>query len=281
MSGVRALIDAGAAAAPLAAPAAGAVASSPVGRGAQRFWTTREVRALREAFPRGGLPACLAPLPGRSAAAIYAMAGKLGLSAPKGVAGPARHAWTSSPQIDAVIRRVYTGDPAARDVARLAATLGRPRWWVSKRAVRLGLVVPRFRAPPWSEAEDAIVREAAHLAPSGLRQRLARAGFDRTETAIVVHLKRLGADRSDPGATSAGGLADLMGVDRGTVTAWIAKGWLVAKRRGTARTAAQGGDEWRIGYRDVRRFVIDHPTAVDLRKVEPVWFIDLLAGGGA
>jgi hypothetical protein len=51
--------------------------------------------------------------------------------------------------------------------------------------------------------------------------------------------------------------------------------------RGTARVAEQGGDEYRIAARDVRRFVIANAAAIDLRKVEKFWFIELLAGGTA
>jgi hypothetical protein len=44
-------------------------------------------------------------------------------------------------------------------------------------------------------------------------------GFDRTETAIIVKLKRLGADRTDPHHLNANQLAGVMGVDRKTIAA--------------------------------------------------------------
>jgi hypothetical protein len=61
------------------------------------------------------------------------------------------------------------------------------------------------------------------------------------------------------------------------VTGWVNKGWLRAARRGTERTPQQGGDEHWIHMRDVRRFVIDNVAAVDFRKVDKFWLVDLLA----
>ena len=109
-------------------------------------------------------------------------------------------------------------------------------------------------------------------------------GYSRTETAVIVKLKRLHIPRGRNAALdhyTAQGLAKLFAVDSHVVGAWIKKGWLKAKRRGTDRVAAQGGDEWWIHRRNVRAFVIDNVAAIDIRKVEKFWFVELLAGGAA
>ena len=72
----------------------------------------------------------------------------------------------------------------------------------------------------------------------------------------------------------------MFGVDGKTVTRWIACEDLPARRRGTARTAAQGGDEWEIERRKLRAWIRDHAQLVDLRKVDRYWFIDLAFGRG-
>ncbi len=46
-------------------------------------------------------------------------------------------------------------------------------------------------------------------------------------------------------------------------------GHLKAKRRWTERTEQQGGDTYLIHEKDVRRFILKHPTEIDLRKVRP------------
>lgn len=249
-------------------------------RGAPRFWTTREEKLLRAHYPDGGVEACVDHLPGRSASAIYNHAAGLKLAAPATAKTDfCRQRWTSSDQIDAVIRRVYQRAPTKGDVGRLATTVGRPRWWVTKRAAKLGLVTPRFKEPAWTDAEREILRENFHRAPRTILRMLQRAGYKRTETAITVMGKRLGATREDPHHLTATGLSALMGVDAKTVSGWIARGILKGRRRGTDRTAVQGGDQHWIHLRDVRAFIIDNAAIVDIRKVDKFWFIDLIAHG--
>lgn len=260
-TGIRELLDAN--------PVAGAPRV-----GTRRFWTGREEKLLRQHYPAGGVSSCLAVLPGRTASSIYNRVGQLGLRVP-GRDGKVheRQAWASSDTIDGIIRRTFQKAPTKGDVQRCAATCGRPRWWVSKRAQKLGLVAPRFNEPVWSEAEIDLIADQAHKHPSTLQKLLKRAGHARTETAIIVKLKRLGADRTDPHHLNANQLATVMGVDRKTVAAWIDKGWLRASRR----QASALDDFWWIHRKDIRRFVIDNVAAVDLRKVDKFWFVDLMA----
>lgn len=245
----------------------------------RHFWTTRELKLVEQLYPTGGLPACIAALPNRTAAAIYQKAALLGLPR-EGRKPRERRGWATDRHIDDAIRRVYQAAPSNDAVNALARRVMRPRWWVSKRARELGLVAPRFRQPAWTPAEDDILGQLAHRHPASIRRALVRAGHPpRTETAIVVRRKRLGCSTEDPDHHTAGGLAVLMGVDPSTVAGWIERGLLQARRRGTARTAAQGGDQWWIHRRAVRQFVVDNAAVVDLRKVDKFWFIDLLAGG--
>lgn len=248
--------------------------------GTRRFWTTKEIALLREHYPSGGVVACLQALPGRSARSIYAAAHKEGLAAagtPKSKGVP-RQKWTASPQMDDVIRRVYPNCTDKGSVIALAARLNRPRWWISKRAALLGLVAPRFKEPHWTDAEVEIIGNIASKSPKAIRTALARRGFDRTETAIILKIKRIGADRQDPNHYTATGLAALMGVNPTTVSAWCEKGWLDAKRRGTERVSIQGGDMWWINRKAVRKFVVESTAHVDIRKVDKFWFVELLAG---
>jgi hypothetical protein len=248
-------------------------------RGPRRAWTNKEIAILRTVYPVSGVPACVVALPGRSASSIYQHAAMEGLRAPKGKQGAERQRWTASPQIDAIITRAYQGTPVKGDIKALARTAGRPMWWVCKRAAKLGLSKPRFREPPWSDAEIEFVASNAHKNADALSCMLNRRGFNRTATAISVKLKRIGSPtgkNADLDHYTANQLAGLFGIDRKGIGAWIMKGWLKADRRGTARTVAQGGDEYWIHRRDVRRFVTENAAAIDIRKVEKFWFIELL-----
>jgi hypothetical protein len=249
--------------------------------GAKRFWTGREDKILRAAYPEGGVPLALEKLPGRSAKAIYQRSATIGVrrAGPKGAVP--RQRWQASEAIDRLIARFYPAATNKGDVTKLAKNCGRPTWWVRKRAVRLGLAIPRFRELPWSEAEKAIVAEqAGHASDAAIVRQLKRAGFMRSEVAVSVMAKRLGASRIDPDRYSATGLGNVLGVDAKTVTRWIDKGWLKAKPRGTARVAVQGGDEWEIRRTDIARFIVDNVAAVDFRKLDKVWLVDLLTNEG-
>lgn len=85
--------------------------------------------------------------------------------------------------------------------------------------------------------------------------------------------------KSDPSFYSGKGLADALGIDSHVVTRWIKAGHLRAEPRGTKRTEQQGGDSYRIREKDVRRFILEHPTEIDLRKVDQLWFLDLITNG--
>lgn len=92
--------------------------------------------------------------------------------------------------------------------------------------------------------------------------------------------KRLRISRELPfGYYTARGLAECFGVGCSkTVTRWIDKGLLDAKRRGTERSEANGGDHWMISEVAVKNFIRENPLAFDIRKVDQLWLIDLLAG---
>lgn len=240
--------------------------------GTKRFWTGREEKLLRLHYAAGGLPACIEPLPGRTATAIYQRARTLGVAAPSTLAGESpRQRYAKSEAIDDVIRRLYPGATSKGDVQRLAETVNRPSWWVSKRAAAMGLTMCRFRALPWTAEGDQILREHSRLGLRALWRKLQKVGAGRTEAAIGVRLKRMRLSRApDTEDFTARGLGEVMGVDAKTVLRWIEKGWLRGKEY-------PGG--WRLKPRDVRAFIMENAAAIDIRKVEKEWFIDLLAGG--
>lgn len=236
-------------------------------------WTPAENRVLREHYARGGTRACLALLPRRTAAAISHQATHvLKLKAPRG------GRYLATPEVDAAIRRVYRGRIGKGQVADLARRLGYPGWWVKKRAVVLGLVRPRRKEPNWKAAELRIVDKRAHQDLRVIQDHLRRAGYRRSTTGIKIQIVRRGFETGDPHYLTASVLARICGGDIKTVTGWIGKGLLKARRRRTRRLARQGGDHWWIHKRDFRRFVYANAHLVDLRNVEPVLFLELLAG---
>lgn len=242
-------------------------------------WLTTEDALIRQHYPLGGGLACLDVLPGRTLSAIYSRAGKLGLAAANLQRGVQhRTPYEATELIDADIRRVYLSTPTRGIVNELARRVMRPKWWVSRRARSMGLVVPRFKELPWSAAELKIVEDNAHKVTAVIKRILRQRGFKRTETAIAIRVKREGFDRHDPNHYTANQLALLLGIDGKTVTRWIELEGLPATRRGTKRTESQGGDQWWIERSALRAWIGKHAQLIDLRKVERYWFIDLAFG---
>jgi hypothetical protein len=158
----------------------------------------------------------------------------------------------------------------------LAKKVGMPHWALKKRARELGLA--RTKEVPWSEPELAILSRYAWMSDERIRLKLKAAGYARTVTAIHLKLKRM-RFKHDGSFYSANGLAQALGIDSHAVTRWIKSGHLKAKLRGTERGPHQNGDIYLIHEKDVRRFILEHPTDIDLRKVDQLWFLDLITNG--
>lgn len=57
---------------------------------------------------------------------------------------------------------------------------------------------------------------------------------------------------------------------------WVSKGWLKGFRK---EKDAYRGDPWQFTEKAIRDFIIRHPSEIDQRRVDWLWFIDILAGG--
>jgi hypothetical protein len=190
-----------------------------------------------------------------------------------------RRKYVFTSQIAERIRAIYLHHPNAKSrpgIRKLADQVGIPHWALKKRARELGLA--RTKEKPWREPELAILARYAWMSDERIRLRLKAAGYARTVTGIHLKLKRM-RFKCDPNFYSGKGLADALGIDSHVVTRWIKSGHLKAQFRGTARSEQQGGDIYLIREKDVRRFVLEHPTEIDLRKVDQLWFLDLITNG--
>jgi hypothetical protein len=174
--------------------------------------------------------------------------------------------WYWRPDEDALLRARY--DSRTETITDLTRMLRRPRWVVRKRAQELGLA--RVKELRWS-AEEVAYLEANYSRYS--IQRLARR-MGRTVTAVAVKKKRLGLRKTDEGYT-ARALAQAFGVDDHKVSGWIRAGLLEATMRGTELER----DVYYISDDAALRFVRQNPLAFDLRKVDQLWFLDLVLNG--
>jgi hypothetical protein len=190
-----------------------------------------------------------------------------------------RRKYIFSDQADQLIREAYLSPRDGKgtsSILLLAKRLGMPHWALKKRARELGLA--RTKELSWSEPELAILSRYAWMSDERIRLKLKAAGYKRTVTGIHLKLKRM-RFKHDGSFYSANSLAQALGIDPHAVTRWIKSGHLKAKLRGTARGPLQNGDTYVIQEKDIRRFILEHPTDIDLRKVDQLWFLDLITKG--
>ena len=190
-----------------------------------------------------------------------------------------RRKYVFTDQIDQLIRQIYLNHRDAKTrfgIRPLAKRLGMPHWALKKRARELGLA--RTKELPWSEPELAILARYAWMSDERIRLKLKAAGYARTITGIHLKLKRM-RFKHDGNFYSANSLAAALGIDPHAVTRWIKSGHLKAQLRGTARGPRQNGDTYVIQEKNVRQFVLRHPSEIDLRKVDQLWFLDLITNG--
>ena len=152
---------------------------------------------------------------------------------------------------------------------QIARCLGMPRWVVNRRAVALGL--SRVKDRPWSREDEEYLEAQLHRASLKAIARKLR----RTPTAVKLKAKRLGLRKHGEGYTATS-LAQAFGVDPHWVLARIRDGRLRATHRRTERTEAQHGDSWLITEEAVVAFIKRNPYDLDLRKVDQLWFLDLV-----
>jgi hypothetical protein len=248
------------------------------GKHSPRFWTGEELALIREHYPIGGMPACLQRLPPhRTKLGIYQQAQKMKLTAPK-YGGPKMRI-EYPPGFDDALRKFYEeGDGHKKgECNSFADKMGLPRWWVTKRATKLGLVMPHKKEPPWSAAEIALLKRAPvhdlRLAAKMFREH----GFSRSETAINVMCKRQEVSRRAARPTlSATAIARILGVDSKGVTSEILRGELKGVKRLDKRSPQQGGSAWDVTRADLRAYIIEHLERIDFRKVDKFELVAIL-----
>ena len=158
-------------------------------------------------------------------------------------------------------------DSSTETIDWLTKKLAVPRWVVKRRAQALGLA--RTKEKPWSEKEIAYLEAHMHyLSLAVLAKKLGR-----SITAVSLKAKRLSIRKSGEGYT-ASSLAQAFGVDDHKIVRWVELGLIRASKRNSERPR----DMYFIPEREVKSFVRTYPTEIDLKKVDQVWFIDLLIG---
>lgn len=247
------------------------------GKHNDRYWTEAEDEIIRKYYPAGGYAACAAHLPPhRSRLSVYQRTNVLGV---KRNAGERALTVKLPDDIDDKLREFYRdGDGKKRGECNdFADSLGLPRWKVTHRAIKLGLVMPHKKEPPWTAAELALMPKLPLHDVEKSARIMRQHGFARSPTAIMVKAKRLNLSRRYRETLSATAVGRILGVDAKTVTREILQGDLKAEKRETQRRIQQGGDPWSITPANLRRYILDNLARIDLRKVDKFAFVQIVA----
>lgn len=244
------------------------------GKRHERYWTDEEIAVVRKHYPNGGAAAALARLPNRDLPAVYRMAMKIGVTAARGQRIIAPEGF------DDRLRAFYENDKGRKkgELNAFADKQKMPRWWVSHRARKLGLVIPHKKEPPWTAAENLLMQRVPLHDPDRCAAIFREHGFQRSPTAIVVRAKRLDLSRRYRETLSATAVSKILGIDGKQVTAECINGRLKAEKRPTKRLNQQGGDPWSITPADLRSYILQYLERIDMRKVEKFAFIQIVAG---
>lgn len=240
-------------------------------------WLTTELAVLRQHYSVGGSPAVQALLPYRTLASIRSKAASEGVPGQRRTTLGKRFArrYPQRADLDTAIIEGYVHAKAKGDCKRLAERLGRPAWWVQRRAAALGLTrTNRTRLDCWKAAELQIVEDYAVARLPVIVAKLKKAGFHRTPTAVAIVLKRRQIDRTNPDVLSATQLGPLLGVNPSTVVDWIDRRGLKGRKSGDGRTA-----RYELHCKDVKRWIAANHCYVDPRRVDWHWFCGLMFGG--
>lgn len=242
-------------------------------------WLTTEIATLTATYPTDGAAGVQRLLPARTLSAIRAKAAQLRIKCtrPPTLGMRFTRMYEQRADIDTMVREGYVHARKKGDIKALATRVGRPAWWVQKRAAALGVTRSNAtRVDCWLPAEDDLLEHWAAANLDVIARKLRAAGYSRTPTAIGTRLKRRQIDRTDPDAWTATQLGPLFGVNPKTIADWVERRGLPAKR------VAHGPNGKHIIRRaDLRRWIKASPQYVDLRRVDTVWFWEVMFGGAA
>jgi hypothetical protein len=181
------------------------------------------------------------------------------------------------PEYDEYLKAHYYGGLNRRFqvLNRMIRETGLPRWYIKRRAARLGLTMHQDKRP-WTAAEVAIIeRLVGKVSALTIAKRL-----KRTESSVVLKIKRLGLSRRVRDGYTMRDLEECLGEDHRKIQRWIESGWLRDHRQGTRRHGGNGCDIHRFQEKDIISFIKQHPQEISLSRLDQIWFLDLVLLNG-
>lgn len=241
--------------------------------------TPEEIAIISDGWPKGGYAEVKDRLPGRNYWQIRSAARRFRLF----VAGRTYMKQPTSEWIDAAIGRAYRTGKV--NLHLLSKQLGRTKGWIKWRAREMG--VARMRGTTanvtWLPEEIELLKQLSEsgIPPGSICKRLRDAGFYRSVSAISNMQWKLQLPPPERSWWTAKETAIALNIDEKTVTGWIEKGLLKAKKRHGPKMEGNTTAPphlWEITANNLRRFLIHYPRHWDHRRVPIEMLIELLCG---
>jgi hypothetical protein len=181
-----------------------------------------------------------------------------------------------TPEMDRMLLYTYSINTDSKPrLLNLAKQFNMPRWALYQRALKIGAVQSSNQKKKWTFEEIEILDKNARYAPLTIKNILDKAGFQRSIASIVLKRKRMRL-LSNLEGMSACLCAEFLGVDVHWVLKHIRSGQLKAEK---IRKDNQGKVNYYIKEKNLRKFILNNPELIDLRRVEKYYFIELVANG--
>lgn len=154
--------------------------------------------------------------------------------------------------------------------AAIGLKLGFPQHQVKLKAQELGLCHPRSAdRRDWTAEEERYLQEWTGVRSS--KQIAKHMGRSLTSVVQKQHRLQLQTRVQSDGFT----LRDLQlafGCEHRVIQGWVNRGWLQVGKRGTDRAR----DVWEVSNQSVIAFIVEHPTAYRLDRVDQAWFLSFI-----
>ena len=177
------------------------------------------------------------------------------------------------PQHEAYMRAHYHGGLHQRGavIKEMARQTGFPRWYVKRQAQRLGLTMHPDRRPWTHDDLDTLDKLLGKVSAATIAKRLRR-----TETSVVMKVKALGHSRRITEGYAIRDLELCLGEDHRKIQKWVENGLLRDGFQGRRQHNGNGHDIHRFLEKDILNFIKCHAQEINLGKVDPIWFLDLV-----
>lgn len=231
-------------------------------------WTEKDSAIIAEHYPRLGAKGVLPKLSRqRTLHAIHGHAKRMGVKHREEY----RYQEPSAELLRDLKAAYSKGKGSIKEVAEKH---GVERGWLKYIAATRGLSRPKNTR--WQPEAVRMLEDMEGLCAYQIRRRLAREGYHYSISSISwkMQARHLSTQTDDYTVSD---VAGLLGLDHKKVTGWVKRGLL-----GTTRHANQTGTDHahtHISQRQLAKFVAEHPTEIDLRRVPPaaqVWFFGML-----